>query len=62
MPSPQQPQKEMGAVHRNNKVLSESTSSQRPVTLEELVLQITPENRYREIDWGPDVGKEIVEW
>ncbi len=32
------------------------------LTLEDLVNQITPENRYEEIDWGPDVGKEIVEW
>jgi antitoxin MazE len=28
-------------------------------TLEELVAQITPENRHGEIDWGPDVGKEM---
>lgn len=31
-------------------------------TLKELVAKITPENRYGETDWGPDVGKEIVEW
>lgn len=31
-------------------------------TLEELVEQITPENRHGETDWGPDVGKEIIEW
>lgn len=31
-------------------------------TLEELVAQITPENRYPEIDWGPPVGREKVEW
>lgn len=28
-------------------------------TLEQLVAQITPENRHDEIDWGPPVGKEI---
>ena len=28
-------------------------------TLEELVAQITPENRHGEIDIGPAVGKEI---
>jgi antitoxin MazE len=28
-------------------------------TLEELVTQITPEDRHGEIDWGPAVGKEI---
>ncbi len=27
--------------------------------LEELVAQITPENRHDEIDWGPAVGKEV---
>ena len=31
-------------------------------TLEELVAQITPENRHEETDWGPDRGKEIVKW
>lgn len=31
-------------------------------TLEELVAQITPENRYEETDWGSEVGKEIVQW
>jgi antitoxin MazE len=31
-------------------------------TLEELVAQITPENRHKEIKSGPEVGKEIVEW
>lgn len=31
-------------------------------TLKELVAKITPENRHQETDWGPDVGKEIVEW
>ena len=31
-------------------------------TLEELVAQITPKNRYEETTWGPDRGKEIIEW
>jgi antitoxin MazE len=31
-------------------------------TLEELVKQITPENRYPETDWGPDVGGEKIKW
>ena len=31
-------------------------------TLEELVGRITPQNRYEETDWGPDRGKEKVEW
>jgi antitoxin MazE len=36
--------------------------AERIPTLEELVAQITPENRHGETDWGPDVGKEIAEW
>ena len=31
-------------------------------SLKELVAKITPENSPRETDWGPDVGKEVVEW
>jgi antitoxin MazE len=31
-------------------------------SLEELVAQITPENRHPETDWGPDVGHEKIEW
>jgi antitoxin component of MazEF toxin-antitoxin module len=34
-------------------------SAERIPTLEELVAQITAENRHGEIDWGPAVGKEI---
>ncbi len=36
--------------------------AERIPTLAELVAQITAQNRYDETDWGPDVGKEIVEW
>lgn len=31
-------------------------------TLEELIAQITPENRYPETEWGPDARRERVEW
>ncbi len=31
-------------------------------TLEELIAQITTENRYPATNWGPDVGREEVEW
>jgi antitoxin MazE len=31
-------------------------------TLDELVAQITPENRYPEVKWGPARGKEKVDW
>jgi antitoxin MazE len=40
----------------------ELRSTERIPTLEELVSQITPENRYEETARGPEVGKEIVEW
>jgi antitoxin MazE len=36
--------------------------AERIPTLEDLVAQITPENRYPETNWGPDVGREEVEW
>ena len=36
--------------------------SERIPILEELVAQITPDNCCRETEWGPDRGKEIVEW
>jgi antitoxin MazE len=38
---------------------AELRRAERIPTLEELVAQITPENRHGEIDWGPAVGKEI---
>ena len=31
-------------------------------TLENLVSKITKHNQHPEIDWGEDVGEEIVEW
>jgi antitoxin MazE len=37
-------------------------SAERTLTLEELVAQITPENRHPETDWGPAVGREKIEW
>lgn len=40
----------------------EVRSAERVPTLEELVAQITPENRYPETDWGPSVGREKIEW
>lgn len=32
------------------------------MTLDEMCARITPENRHEAVDWGPDVGKEIVEY
>jgi len=31
------------------------------LTLEDLVARITDENRHEKIDWGPPVGREILE-
>jgi len=40
----------------------ELRSAERIPTLKDLVSQITKANRYEETGWGPDRGKEIVEW
>ncbi len=32
------------------------------LTLADMLAQITPENAPEFIDWGPDVGREIVEY
>lgn len=34
----------------------------RKPTLDELIAQIDPNNLPELVDWGPDVGTEIVEW
>lgn len=31
-------------------------------SLAQLVARITPENRYAELDWGPETTREAVEW
>lgn len=41
---------------------AELRRSESAPTLKELVAQITPEKRYEETEWGPERGKEIVEW
>lgn len=40
----------------------ELSATERIPTLKELVSQITRENRYPETSWGPDRGREKVEW
>lgn len=40
-------------------LIIEPVGTRRMETLEELVAQITPENRYEKIDWGPRRGNEI---
>jgi antitoxin MazE len=40
----------------------EVRSAEETPTLEELVAQIRPENRHPESKWGPDVGREEIEW
>jgi antitoxin MazE len=36
--------------------------AERIPTLDELVAQITPENRHEETDWGRERGKENIKW
>jgi len=48
-----------GDTTKVDEVNAESHPLRGVPTLEELVAQITPENRYEETDWGPPVGKEI---
>ena len=36
-----------------------SPKSHSEMTLDELIANITPENRHEVFDWGPPVGKEI---
>lgn len=46
----------------NGKLVIEIARTQRPkrrYTLDQLVAGITPDNRHREIDWGPPVGNEV---
>ena len=31
-------------------------------SLAEYIAAITPENSHGEVDFGPDIGKEIIEW
>jgi len=35
------------------------TAAERPLTLDEIVAQITPENLHREVNWGDPVGAEV---
>jgi len=44
--------------HEQQGVVIASQNSHEP-TLEELIAQITPKNRYEKIDWGPRRGNEI---
>ena len=36
--------------------------TEKVTALEDLVTQITTKKRYEETTWGPDRGKEIIEW
>jgi len=49
---------------RDGEVVISRTKPRLRYSLEELVTGVTPEEAHettREIDWGPDVGREIVE-
>jgi antitoxin MazE len=63
------PVAEQAGVKEGDPVVLEAARGQirlvrreRVPTLKELVAQITPENRYKEISSGPERGKEVVEW
>ncbi len=43
-------------------LLSTNLTSDNTPSLEELVAQITPENRHPEANWGPDIGREKGVW
>jgi antitoxin MazE len=60
---------ELAGLQEGDPILIDATNghvelraAERIPTLKELVAQITPKNRHKEMDWGPDVGEEIVEW
>jgi antitoxin component of MazEF toxin-antitoxin module len=40
----------------------ESYYDEKIPSLEQLIAQITPENRHEETDWGPEQGREKIEW
>ena len=63
------PVAEEAGLSEGDRVLMESTDGQielrradKVPTLQELVAQITPENRYAEISTRREQGKEIVGW
>jgi antitoxin MazE len=39
--------------------IAKAKSRRRRFKLEQLVAGITPENRHRELEWGPRVGNEV---
>ena len=49
--------KAIGSDRLSTKFTGDNTPS-----LEELIAQITPENRHAEVNWGPDVGREKAVW
>ena len=44
------------------RLVARSADSPLVPTLDELLDRVTPENSHPEVDWGPDVGAEIVEY
>lgn len=46
-------------LEENKIIVSPKKKRKKKYSLKELVSQITEENRYKEIDFGPPVGKEI---
>ena len=48
-------------VEENNIIISAKKKKKNKYSLEELLSDIKPENLHGEIDFGPPVGKEIIE-
>ena len=63
------PLAQQAGIQEGDSVVVEAESCQirikrkkRVPSLKQLVAQITPENRYGETPWGPERGKERIEW
>lgn len=49
-------------VGRKGITLTPVKPLKKPMTLQDFLDGITPENLHEATDWGPDVGKEIIVW
>jgi antitoxin component of MazEF toxin-antitoxin module len=52
----------MTKIKNSSMQRSKNETAKNIPTLKELAAQITPTNRYPEVDWGSDAGREKVEW
>ena len=47
---------------RDGGLISVERAPARKITLDEILVGMTPENRHPATDWGPDVGAEVVDY